>query len=376
MRTTKLFCAGACLLSGLLSMACDEPTGRGGAPQSEDARIGASPSCASLGYAGTCVGEVSVWHEGGACRIRDCAAEGESCGLISAQVGYGCLAGPQGSTAFDCADLDYEGTCLSGDVLAWTQDGACRWADCAANGSGCGWTDEVGYDCVDGGGGDGDGGDGDGGGEGPLVVAGTQLGAGQAAWVRHIAEEIVPRMQGTRASRIAKAAEVTWWSLKEGVLELSNPLSYSNCHFPPDQHIGPLDVCPNPNNAWQVGISGVQAAWRTLAEVEALAASVHPGMSSTEVLVAAAAAAGFPAGSSTGQAIAGSTDRLRLSWLLRDGAVGFEAQHPVVHSECFEQGRYWCFGTGWPSSEAFAADAWTSAQAVGDLEEIFESLAP
>lgn len=377
MTTTKtVLCAGACLLT----IACDEAADRGGG-EHEVARAESSPSCASLGYDGTCVGDVSVWHEGGACRIRDCESEGKTCGLISAQAGYGCLGGTQGSTTFDCESLGYEGACLSGDVLAWTEGDACRWADCAASGQACGWTDEVGYDCVEAGAGDDGAGDDDGGGGGgddggPLIVVGTQLGAGQAQWVRHIAKEIVPQMKGSRADRIAKAAEVTWWSLKEGVLELSNPLSYSNCHFPPDQHIGALDVCPNPNNAWQVGISGVQAAWRTLADVEALSASVHPGMSSTDVLVNAAAVAGFSAGSATGQAIAGSTGRLRLSWLLRDGAVGFEAQYPVVHDECFVQGLYWCFGAGWPSSATFAPDVWTSQQAVNDLEAIFAALSP
>jgi hypothetical protein len=369
--TTKLLgSVGACVLG----IACDEAVGRDAGAGAEAARAEVSPSCASLGYEGTCVGDVSVWHEGGACRIRDCAGEGKTCGLISAAAGYGCVEGPEGSSAFDCESLGYDGACLSGDVLAWAEGDACRWADCAASGQACGWTDEVGYDCVQAGAGEG-GGD-DGAPIGPLVVAGTQLAAGQAKWVRHIAEEIVPQMKGSRADRIAKAAEVTWWSLKEGVLELDQPLPYSNCHFPPDQHIGPIDVCPNPNNAWQVGISGVQAAWRTLEDVEALAASVHPDLSSTEVLVAAAETAGFSPGSATGQAIASSTGRLRLSWLLRDGAVGFEAQYPVVHDECFVQGLYWCFGAGWPSSAAFAPDVWTSEQAVSDLEGILGALAP
>jgi hypothetical protein len=361
--TQTVLCAGACLLT----VACDEAGHRGGGLEYEGTRAESSPSCASLGYEGTCVGEVSVWHEGGACRIRDCGNEGKTCGLISAQVGYGCLGGSEGSTAFDCEDLGYEGACLSGDVLAWTEGGKCRWADCGSSAQACGWTDEVGYDCAEPVAGDE---------AGPLYVVGTQLGAGQAAWVRHIAKAIVPQMKGSRADRIAKAAEVTWWSLKEGVLELDDPLSYSNCHFPPDQHIGPLDVCPDPNNAWQVGISGVQAAWRTLADVEALTASVHPGMTSTDVLVDAAEEAGFPASSATGQAIAGSSGRLRLSWVLRDGAVGFEAQYPVVHDECFVQGLYWCFGAGWPSSATFAPDVWTSEQAVSDLEAIFDVLSP
>jgi hypothetical protein len=183
-------------------------------------------------------------------------------------------------------------------------------------------------------------------------------------------------MVGSRSQRIAKAATVSWWSLKEGVLNLSNPLSYSNCHFPPDQRIGPVDVCPNPDHAWQVGISGVQAAWRSLADVEALAANVHPQKSSAQVLTDAANTAGLGPATATGQTIVSSTGRLRLSWLLRDGAVGFEAQYPVVQQECFVDGLYWCFGTGWSTSAAFAPNYGTAVQAVADLEAIFDERAP
>src|SRR5688572_17953445 len=231
MNTTRMLGLGAYLLAA----ACDapgDPGDRGLGAGIEDDRA-QSPTCASLGYAGTCVGDVSVWSEGGKCRVRDCGGEEKACGFISAGVGYGCLGGPQGSSTFDCASVGYEGECLSGDVLVWTDGNACKWADCGASGQTCAWTDAVGNDCVEE---DGDDDDGDGGGEGPLVVAGTQLSANQAKWVQHVAEEIVPQMIGTRSQRIAKAAEVAWWSLKEGVLDLANPLVYSNCHFPPDQH--------------------------------------------------------------------------------------------------------------------------------------------
>lgn len=156
-------------LVGLLVGGCDEASGgdRSVGAQPEAERAGGVGNCTALGYAGTCVDEVSLWMEGGACWVRDCASEGKTCGYISASIGYGCLEGPQGSTAFTCADVGYEGACLEGDVLVWSEAGACRWADCASLGKGCGWTDSVGYDCVAGGGGDDDGGgDGDGGGGG------------------------------------------------------------------------------------------------------------------------------------------------------------------------------------------------------------------
>jgi hypothetical protein len=277
-----------------------------------DERAGNVGTCDDLGYVGTCLGDVSLWYENAACRVRDCASEDRECGWISNSVGWGCLGGVPSS----------------------------------------------------------------GGDPGPMVVAGTQLSANRAEWVEHIAEQVVPEMIGSRSQRIEKAAVVAWWALKEGVLDLANPLVYSNCHFPPDQHIGALAVCPDPNHAWQVGISGVQAAWRSLADVEALAKQVHSGVALKQVLVDAAQAAGFAPGSTTSNSIASSTGRLRLSWLLRDGAVGFEAQYPVVQQECFVQGLYWCFGSGWASSAAFAPSRATSEDAIADLEAILDELAP
>src|SRR5688500_7987506 len=81
-------------------------------------------ACDELGYAGTCIGEVSVWFEDASCRVRDCGGEGKTCGYISDDVGWGCVEGTQGSTAFRCGDVGYEGTCLSGDVLVWNEDAA------------------------------------------------------------------------------------------------------------------------------------------------------------------------------------------------------------------------------------------------------------
>jgi hypothetical protein len=210
----------------------------------------------------------------------------------------------------------------------------------------------------------------------PLTVRGVTLGARQEMWVRYIAARVIPALPGSASERIDKAGYVAWWSLKEGVLGVNNPLSYSNCSFPPDKQIGPLDVCPDPGNAWQVGLSAVQSAWNTLSNVEALALKVHPEKSVSQVLTDAAKTAGFGAATSTGQAVASSTDRLRLSWLLRDGAVGFEAQYPIVYSECFVSEKSWCFGTGWSSSASFAPHRAGADQAVADLKSIFAALSP
>lgn len=131
----------------LVLLACDEDMSQpreAGATQ----RASAGQTCRELGYAGTCLADVSVWHEDDACHVRDCGSEGKTCGFISYAVGYGCVEGTQGASTFDCRDVGYEGACLSGDVLVWAEDESCRWAECGELGLGCGWTDAVGYDCV------------------------------------------------------------------------------------------------------------------------------------------------------------------------------------------------------------------------------------
>jgi len=211
---------------------------------------------------------------------------------------------------------------------------------------------------------------------GPLQVRGVQLDAEQELWVRYIAAQVVPLVPGSASERIDKSATVTWWALKEGVLNVNNPLSYSNCSIPPDQHIGPVELCPNPDHAWQVGLSGVQAAWRTLESVETVALTVFPQQSIGELLVDAASTAGFGATTALGQTIASSADRLRLSWLLRHSPVGFEAQYPTVHGQCFVNIETWCFGSGNDTSAAFAPTQAGAEQAIADLVAIFQNLSP
>lgn len=109
---------------------------------------GSGATCDELGYEGQCFGDVSLWAENGACMVRDCGGEGKSCGLISAEIGYGCVEGTQGSTAFQCGDVGYEGACLS-DTLVWAEDGQCRAVHCPDSGKTCGWEGGgIGYNCM------------------------------------------------------------------------------------------------------------------------------------------------------------------------------------------------------------------------------------
>lgn len=221
----------------------------------------------------------------------------------------------------------------------------------------------------------------DGAGDVAIRVRGVVLEGNPRRAIQRIARDIVGALPGSREEQLDQAAYVAWWALKEGVLDLDDPLSYSNCGYPSDHRIGPLEVCGHPDYAWQVGIGGVQAAWRSAASVDSIARWVHPGLTTSEILARAATAAGHPPGTYTGDAIVASDGRLRLSWLLREGAVGFAAQYPVVVNECFSECRNgwertcaWCFGSGWDRSAQFASSQGTARSAIAELREVLDRL--
>jgi hypothetical protein len=123
---------------------CSE--GGGGTPPEPGSGSTPMTDCAALGYEGTCVGQVSAWYEGGACRIRDCGVEGKVCDWISDEAGWGCLGGP-GKAPIDCSTLGYSGACMS-DTLVWEDNDACHAVHCPSTGQSCVWVGgAVGYDC-------------------------------------------------------------------------------------------------------------------------------------------------------------------------------------------------------------------------------------
>lgn len=109
---------------------------------------GGTARCDELGYDGKCFGGLSVWAEPGRCRIRDCAAEGKTCGHISDEAGNGCLGGTSGARASDCSALGYDGKCF-GSTLVWAErDGTCRVVECAKRGQRCGADGANGQNCL------------------------------------------------------------------------------------------------------------------------------------------------------------------------------------------------------------------------------------
>ncbi|WP_309887968.1 SH3 domain-containing protein [Archangium sp.] len=209
-----------------------------------------------------------------------------------------------------------------------------------------------------------------------LWVNGYQLNATQEKWVRWMGTYTVPKLQGTRDERLTKAARVAWWSLKEGVLDLANPFSYSNCNYTTgDAHVGPLVVCPS-GRAWQVGISGVQVPNFSMATVQNTSASIHSTLTEAQVLGATASQAGYASGTSTYNSIVNSTGDLRKSWLQRNHAVGITLQETTVTYECVTNSYGWCYGTAWPTTARYAPNRTEALESIRELKAAMDGLAP
>ena len=198
-------------------------------------------------------------------------------------------------------------------------------------------------------------------------VNGHTLGTGEQKWVKLIGEKVVGALQGDAKAALDTASKVTWWSLKEGILDTSNPIGYSSCNTTSgDTPLGPLATCPS-GRAWQVGLPAVQVPGRTLTDLDNLAAALYPGKSTDDLLADTAALAGYAAGSSTSAGIVASTGSLRISWLLRVPPIGFCKQAPTIQSECIDQSLSWCFGTGWNETKLYAPTKTGARRSMDDL---------
>lgn len=200
-------------------------------------------------------------------------------------------------------------------------------------------------------------------------VAGHSLTSRQEHWVRYVARHVVPGATlyfGSRDRALTRVAGVTWWSLKEGIMELGDPLAYSNCHYPDgDRHIGAMSSCPY--STWQVGLAGVQVKYTSMSTFEAIARKAFPGASIDDVLRQTARDAGRSPG-----AVAAATGDLRRSWLARNATVGFIREWDYVAPECISGSRSWCHGSWYPSSR-FAPNRSVARRARADLRAILAS---
>jgi hypothetical protein len=209
-----------------------------------------------------------------------------------------------------------------------------------------------------------------------LWVNGYQLNATEDKWVRWLATYTVPKLQGTRDQRLTVAARVAWWSLKEGVLDLTNPFPYSNCNTTSgDVRIGPLETCA-PGRAWQVGISGIQVGTYSLTTVQNTTRTIHSTLTEAQVLGATANQAGYATGTSTYNSIVNSTGDLRKSWLERNHAVGVTLQEPIITNECITNAYGWCYGTGWTTTARYAPNRTEALESIQEIKATMDGIAP
>lgn len=210
-----------------------------------------------------------------------------------------------------------------------------------------------------------------------FTVNGHALNARESRWMRYVAENVVPRLPGSRDDRLRIASRSTWWALKEGVFDTTNPVNLSNCNFPEgDRLIGPTAACA-PRRAWQVGLAAIQVPGHTEAELATVAAQVYPDKSVERVLQDVATEAGHEPLSVTSNAILHSTGYLRVSWLLRDSVIGFLVlERSEVVPECIQGSRRWCYGTGWETTARYAPTKAAALRAIGDIERGLGAIAP
>ena len=203
------------------------------------------------------------------------------------------------------------------------------------------------------------------------VVNGYSVAEPACSWLDHTGRSVVPQLAGSRDERLELAAIVAWWSLKEGVYFLDNPLVYSNCGA--SGYIGALDTCAD-GYAWQVGLSGVQVPTFSESTATATAEALFPDQSVDDVLRGAAELAGLDPDDV--EAVASSTGDLRTSWLLRTSAVGFTLQVDIIVRECVDAAYSWCFGSGWSATSRYAPDQEAAMGAIEDIRALLDQVAP
>ncbi|MDB4937706.1 MAG: hypothetical protein JWP87_4678 [Labilithrix sp.] len=209
------------------------------------------------------------------------------------------------------------------------------------------------------------------------TVNGHVLSAREQAAMMVIAGDVVPRLEGSRDDRLTLSARGAWWALKEGTWEQSLPAiyGYSNCNSASgDSTIGPTEVC-EPGRAWQVGLAAVQVPGHGVAELEALAPKLFPGMATAALLADVVAKAGEA--KAVSDEIVASTGSLRASWLLRVPALGMAVVVPgEIVPECIDGAKSWCFGSVWDETKKFAPTKGAALVSIADLRRILASLSP
>ncbi len=196
---------------------------------------------------------------------------------------------------------------------------------------------------------------------------GYTLNPNEVRWVKYIKDDVMARLPGSANEQAAMAARVTWWSLKEGILNGNiipggNPHRNSNCGSQ-GQKSNILELCSA--GLWQIGMAGVQFANFNLAQVEAVARQRNPDKTIQEILADVAVLVGHNQGSSEYNTIINATGPLRKSLLMRDPATGFTLVDRNVTPECLS-GTFAPFCDGYDSTNNIAASPAVALKVVND----------
>jgi hypothetical protein len=212
-----------------------------------------------------------------------------------------------------------------------------------------------------------------------LVVNGHTLNVAEAKNVQWIHECVLPFLPGTLDDRLTNLAEVTWWSLREGVMELSDQkvFRYSLCHDPDgvdrSRSTTPLYDCGT--NIWQVGLSAGQSINYSLTEIDQKSAEIiaflGAGIDQAQLLEWTASLSGFDETTEFYEPIVNSTLRVRRSWFIRNPLVGFALVRREAEDECLADGRTWCFSGSYLQAVNFAHTRADMLKSIADLREIY-----
>ncbi len=225
----------------------------------------------------------------------------------------------------------------------------------------------------------------------PPTLNGYQLNANETKWVQYIADSVEPLLPDTGTDgRAGMAARVTWWSLREGVLDAykghpvvkENPIGYSNCGDTGSNDYKKLiEKCETSTGDWQLGISAVHLNAHTKDEVEKRALDLHPGMTIEQILSQVVTGAEYSQSDPEYNAVVNSkddsnTNKYHTSLVLRDPATGFTFSYSDVGGECFPStgaSKSWCFGQSYTPAKELAPDRTSAEGVIKELTAYFKN---
>ncbi len=231
-----------------------------------------------------------------------------------------------------------------------------------------------------------------------LKINGHELLPSEAKNLHWISQCVVPFLPGTKEENALIAAKAAWWSLREGVLQISSnkvfrsggctaPKDWFFKHFPKEKKYHdvvwtdrPLEDCPG--DIWQVGIAAAQVKIvpkkyleKTYAQMSSeMISSLDHKLSEKDILGWTAELGGYSVGSPTYRGIVNSSGRVKYSWLQRNPLIAtlFVGGERVDH-ECYKVKKpdYWCFQGTHPQAKKYSKNSSAMKKSISDIKNYF-----